>query len=67
MRLHGYAFQVVGISTNRFSGALRDTVNVRPMIMVTNAIYAGDGARWLLQHHQPHLASGMLTEFTVTT
>ncbi|MBA3909934.1 MAG: copper oxidase [Rhodobacter sp.] len=67
MHLHGHAFQVVGIGGNRFSGAVRDTVHVAPMSMVTVAVDAGEAARWMLHcHHMPHLASGMMTEFSVS-
>ncbi len=66
MHLHGHAFQVVGIGSRRFAGAVRDTVMVPPMAMVTIAIDAGEPAPWMLHcHHMPHLASGMMTEFTV--
>ncbi len=67
MHLHGHAFQVVGIGNQRFAGAVRDTVYVPPMTMVTIAIDAGEAARWMLHcHHMPHLATGMMTEFAVT-
>lgn len=66
MHLHGHAFQVVGIGNRRFAGAVRDTVMVPPMAMVTIAIDAGEPAPWMLHcHHMPHLRSGMMTEFTV--
>jgi FtsP/CotA-like multicopper oxidase with cupredoxin domain len=35
MHLHGHAFQVVGVGQNRIAGAVRDTVHVPPMGMVT--------------------------------
>ncbi|TGD60586.1 multicopper oxidase family protein [Tabrizicola sp. WMC-M-20] len=67
MHLHGHAFQVVGIGNQRFAGAVRDTVYVPPMAMVTIAIDAGEAARWMLHcHHMPHLATGMMTEFAVS-
>ncbi|MCT8999701.1 MAG: copper oxidase [Alphaproteobacteria bacterium 65-7] len=67
MHLHGHAFQVVGLNGLRVAGALRDTVYVPPMSMVTVALDAGEAARWMLHcHHMPHLASGMMTEFAVT-
>ena len=67
MHLHGHAFQVVGIGNQRFAGAVRDTVYVPPMAMVTIAIDAGEAARWMLHcHHMPHLATGMMTEFVVS-
>lgn len=56
MHLHGHAFQVVGIGDQRFAGAVRDTVHVPPMAMVTTAVDAGEDARWMLHcHHMPHL------------
>ncbi|MFN7089046.1 MAG: multicopper oxidase family protein [Allorhizobium sp.] len=67
MHLHGHAFQVVGIGNQRFAGAVRDTVYVPPMAMVTVAIDAGEAARWMLHcHHMPHLATSMMTEFAVS-
>jgi FtsP/CotA-like multicopper oxidase with cupredoxin domain len=67
MHLHGHHFQVVGIGMQRFSGALRDTVHVPPMSMLTVALDAGEAARWMLHcHHMPHLSTGMMTEFVVT-
>ena len=67
MHLHGHAFQVVGLNGRRVAGALRDTVYVPPMSMVTVAVDAGEAARWMLHcHHMPHLATGMMTEFAVT-
>ncbi|MDP3342334.1 multicopper oxidase family protein [Frigidibacter sp.] len=67
MHLHGHAFQVVGIGNQRFAGAVRDTVYVPPMAMVTIAIDAGEAARWMLHcHHMPHLTTGMMTEFAVS-
>lgn len=67
MHLHGHAFQVVGIGMNRIAGAVRDTVHVPPMGMVTVAVDAGEAARWMLHcHHMPHLSTGMMTEFAVS-
>ena len=67
IHLHGHAFQVVGIGAQRFAGAVRDTVHVPPMALVTVALDAGEAARWMLHcHHMPHLASGMMTEFRVS-
>ncbi len=66
MHLHGHAFQVVGVGQNRIAGAVRDTVHVPPMGMVTVAVDAGEAARWMLHcHHMPHLSTGMMTEFAV--
>lgn len=67
MHLHGHAFQVVGIGNQRFAGAVRDTVYVPPMAVVTIAIDAGEAARWMLHcHHMPHLSTGMMTEFAIS-
>jgi FtsP/CotA-like multicopper oxidase with cupredoxin domain len=66
MHLHGHAFQVVEVNGQRFSGAVRDTVYVPPMAMVTIAVDPGEAARWMLHcHHMPHLSTGMMTEFAV--
>lgn len=73
MHLHGHVFQVVGIGGHgigmqRIVGALRDTVHIPPMSMVTIAFDAGEAARWMLHcHHMPHLITGMMTELVVTT
>ena len=67
MHLHGHAFQVVGVGKNRIAGAVRDTVHVPPMAMITVAVDAGEAARWMLHcHHMAHLATGMMTEFAVS-
>jgi FtsP/CotA-like multicopper oxidase with cupredoxin domain len=67
MHLHGHAFQVVGVGQNRIAGAVRDTVHVPSMGMVTVAVDAGEAARWMLHcHHMPHLSTGMMTEFAVS-
>ena len=67
MHLHGHAFQVVDTGRGRFAGALRDTVFVPPMGVVTVALDAGEAAAWMLHcHHMPHLATGMMTEFIVS-
>ena len=67
MHLHGHVFQVVELNGQRLSGALRDTVHVPPMAMVTLALDAGEAARWMLHcHHMPHLQTGMMTEFAVS-
>lgn len=66
MHLHGHSFQVTGINGRRLAGALRDTVYVPPMSMVSVEVDAGEAARWMLHcHHMPHLATGMMTEFAV--
>lgn len=72
MHLHGHVFQVVGIGGHgvgmrRINGALRDTVHVPPMSMVTIAFDAGEAAHWMLHcHHMPHLITGMMTELVVS-
>ena len=67
MHLHGHTFQVVALNGKRFVGAMRDTVQVPPMAMVTVAVDAGEVARWMLHcHHMPHLSTGMMTEFAVS-
>ena len=67
MHLHGHVFQVVALNGRRLAGALRDTVQVPPMAMVTVAVDAGEAARWMLHcHHMPHLSTGMMTEFAVS-
>ena len=67
MHLHGHSFQVVDTGRGRFAGALRDTVYVPPMAMMTVALDAGEAASWMLHcHHMPHLASGMMTELVVS-
>lgn len=63
MHLHGHAFQVVGIGSQRFAGAVRDTVHVPPMGRVTIAVDMANPGRWMFHcHHMPHLAAGMMTE-----
>ncbi len=67
MHLHGHAFQVVNINGRAINGAMRDTVYVPPMAMVTVALDAGEAARWMLHcHHLPHLSTGLMTEFAVS-
>lgn len=66
MHLHGHHFQVVALNGTPLRGAMRDTVHVPPMSMVTVALDAGEAARWMLHcHHMPHLSTGMMTEFVV--
>ena len=67
MHLHGHVFQVVNVNGRAIDGAVRDTVYVPPMAMVTVALDAGEAARWMLHcHHMPHLSTGMMTEFAVS-
>lgn len=67
MHLHGHHFQVVALNGQPVKGALRDTVHIPPMSMVSVALDAGEAARWMLHcHHMPHLATGMMTEFVIS-
>ncbi|MFC6499741.1 multicopper oxidase family protein [Gemmobacter lanyuensis] len=67
MHLHGHHFQVVALNGRKVSGAIRDTVHIPPMSMVSIALDAGEAARWMLHcHHMPHLATGMMTEFVIS-
>ncbi|GHA27501.1 multicopper oxidase [Devosia pacifica] len=66
MHLHGHAFQVVDVNGQRIAGAVRDTVHVPPMGMVTIAFDAGEVAPWMLHcHHMAHMAAGMMSELDV--
>lgn len=66
MHLHGHHFQIMALNGQALSGAIRDTVQVPPMSMVSVALDAGEAARWMLHcHHMPHLSTGMMTEFVV--
>lgn len=67
MHLHGHKFQVVDVGQGRLAGAVRDTVLVPPMGMVTVALDAGEAASWMLHcHHMAHLATGMMTELSIS-
>jgi FtsP/CotA-like multicopper oxidase with cupredoxin domain len=62
MHLHGHSFQVVAISEQRFSGALRDTVLVPGKTSVTVEFDANNPGLWYLHCHVLwHLAAGMAT------
>lgn len=64
MHLHGHHFQVVAIDGRRFSGAVRDTVNVPPMQAVTIAVEADNPGQWAFHcHHLYHMAAGMMSTF----
>ncbi len=66
MHLHGHVFQVVGVGMQRIAGALRDTVHVPPMNMVTIAFDASEVAPWMFHcHHMGHMETGMMTELQV--
>lgn len=61
MHLHGHQFQVVAIDGRAVNGALRDTVNVHPMGMVTVAFDAGNPGVFAFHcHNLYHMASGMM-------
>ena len=67
MHLHGHVFQVIALNGQAVKGALRDTVHLPPMSMVSVALDAGEAARWMLHcHHMPHLATGMMTELAIS-
>ncbi|MFV0409006.1 MAG: multicopper oxidase family protein [Paracoccus sp. (in: a-proteobacteria)] len=67
MHLHGHVFQVVEVNGTRFPGAMRDTIHVPSMGMVTIAFDAGQVAPWMLHCHQMgHLAAGMMTELAIS-
>lgn len=68
MHLHGHHFQVVAVDSQRFAGALRDTVLVPPMRSVTVALDADNPGRWAFHCHQLyHMAAGMFTEMRYLT
>jgi FtsP/CotA-like multicopper oxidase with cupredoxin domain len=67
MHLHGHHFQVVGIGQNRFSGPMRDTVIVPPHTPVLVAFDADKRGDWNIHcHHLYHMATGMMTELSVS-
>ena len=62
MHLHGHHFQVVAINSERFAGAVRDTVLVPARGNVTIAFEANNPGKWALHcHHLYHMAGGMMT------
>ena len=64
MHLHGHAFQVVEIDGQRFAGAVRDTILVRPNGRVVVAFDANNPGWWAFHCHLLyHLAAGMFTTF----
>lgn len=68
MHLHGHHFQVVAINRQRFSGAMRDTVNIPPQRSVTIAFDAGNPGQWAFHcHHLYHMAAGMMTQLSYST
>jgi FtsP/CotA-like multicopper oxidase with cupredoxin domain len=64
MHLHGHEFQVVEIDGKRISGAVRDTILVRPMGQVVVAFDANNPGWWAFHCHLLyHLDAGMFTTF----
>jgi FtsP/CotA-like multicopper oxidase with cupredoxin domain len=64
MHLHGHEFQVVEIDGQRFSGAVRDTVLVRPNGRVVVIFDANNPGWWAFHCHLLyHMAAGMFTTF----
>src|SRR5271170_2353960 len=64
MHLHGHEFQVVEIDGQRFAGAVRDTILVRPNGRVVVAFDANNPGWWAFHCHLLyHLAAGMFTTF----
>jgi FtsP/CotA-like multicopper oxidase with cupredoxin domain len=62
MHLHGHHFQVVGLEGQKISGAMRDTVLVPSMGMVTIQFDADNPGEWPLHcHNLYHMAAGMMT------
>jgi FtsP/CotA-like multicopper oxidase with cupredoxin domain len=67
MHLHGHHFQVVGSRAGQFAGPIRDTVIVPPHSPVMVAFDADKAGRWFLHcHHLYHMATGMMTELSVS-
>ena len=65
MHLHGHRFQVVDINGTPIAGALRDTVHLPPMSVVTVALDADHPGKWAFHcHHLYHMASGMMSFVT---
>ena len=61
MHLHGHQFQVTNINGVDIPGAVRDTVLIPPMSMVTIAFDADNPGNWPLHcHHLYHMATGMM-------
>ncbi|MCZ8186322.1 MAG: multicopper oxidase domain-containing protein [Beijerinckiaceae bacterium] len=67
MHLHGHHFQVVGSRAGRFSGPVRDTIIVPPHTPVMVAFDADKPGAWYIHcHHLYHMATGMMTELSVS-
>lgn len=61
MHLHGHHFQVTNINGVDVPGAVRDTVLIPPMGVMTIAFDAGNPGNWPLHcHHLYHMATGMM-------
>ncbi|MEQ7154226.1 multicopper oxidase family protein [Brevundimonas aurifodinae] len=68
MHLHGHHFQVVAIDSQRFSGAMRDTVNIPPQRSVTISFDTTNAGEWAFHcHHLYHMAAGMMTQLSYET
>jgi FtsP/CotA-like multicopper oxidase with cupredoxin domain len=64
MHLHGHEFQVVEIDGQRFAGARRDTILVRPAGRMVIAFDADNPGWWAFHCHLLyHLEAGMFTTF----
>jgi FtsP/CotA-like multicopper oxidase with cupredoxin domain len=62
MHLHGHEFQVVEINGQRFSGAVRDTIQVPPVTRVVVAFDANNPGWWAMHCHLLyHMDAGMFT------
>lgn len=67
MHLHGHHFQVVGSRAGRFSGPVRDTIIVPPHTPVMVAFDADKPGAWYIHcHHLYHMATGMMTELSIS-
>ncbi|MCA0432245.1 MAG: multicopper oxidase family protein [Proteobacteria bacterium] len=61
MHLHGHYFKVVAVGMQRVDGAVRDTVLVPAMDMVTIQFDANNPGTWAFHcHHIYHMNSGMM-------
>ncbi len=68
MHLHGHKFQVVSVSGERISGAIRDTVMVPPHQSVRIAFDADNPGQWVFHsQHLYHMAVGMMTSIRYRT
>lgn len=61
MHLHGHRFQVLALDGRPVAGAVRDTVNIRPMGMATVAFDADNPGVFAFHcHNLYHMAAGMM-------